>query len=466
MSFVSIEFCVFFSIAFLVFNLIPPRARVQAGFLLVASAVFYAFWDWRFLFLMLGLSFLHYGAALAVDAARSQRNRTIWLVLAISATLMALGFFKYTNFLLGNLALASRWFGSAAGFDPLDIVLPLGISFHSFQCIAYTIDVWRKEIRAERDPVAFASFSLFFPQLVAGPIERAVDLLAQFVSPIVATRAQIERGVWLVLLGFTLKVVIGNGIAPVVDAAFSTDQRYGWSTVLGTFAFAIQIYADFHGYSLIAVGTAAMLGYRLSMNFAFPYWAISPSDFWRRWHITLSTWLRDYLYKPLGGSRRSRHRAYWNLMIVMALGGLWHGAAWNFVLWGVLHGFALAFWRVIGWNADTAGPIAQSASRVATLLIVLVGWFLFRAESAAQIAAMVGALHNLKWIPFHDVALRTVAGGALALAALETWQRQRADSFAAPDLSMIGRALVYGGMGACVLAMTLQSKVEFIYFQF
>jgi alginate O-acetyltransferase complex protein AlgI len=301
--------------------------------------------------------------------------------------------------------------------------------------------------------------------LIAGPIERANHLLTQFAEERTLDADKVAQAIWLLIYGYTIKIVIADGLAPIVDSIFVANQPFGWSVVFGTLAFGFQIYTDFYGYSLIAKGLALLLGFDLIWNFRFPYWAISPSDFWKRWHISLSRWLRDYLYIPLGGNRYGRLKTIRNLYITMLLGGLWHGAAWNFVGWGLLHGTALAASRYF------PDPVKPSRTRIAigwalTMLVVFIGWFFFRATSYAVSTGMIAAFRDMEWAPVHSAMLRVLVAAILPLFAIE-WLQQRAENdfflLAAP------RWVAYSALSCfCFfsLIMLRQYQASFIYFQF
>ena len=339
--------------------------RVRLGLLLVASLYFYACWDARFLLLIGGVIAIDYTAALLVARIASRQARLYVVAVAVGLNLGLLGFWKYAGFFSEVLAPLLSVVGlPRVGW--LDIVLPVGISFFTFQGLSYVIDVYRREIPAERSLFRFALYIAFFPQLVAGPIVRAKDLLHQLdVRPRVdATR--FGRGLWMILVGLAKKVVLADYLAAnLVDRVFDLPTHFSSLEVLAAvYGYALQIYGDFSGYTDIAIGTALLLGFELPANFNFPYRADGLRDFWRRWHISLSTWLRDYLYIPLGGSRRGGLFTYRNLFITMLLGGLWHGASHNFILWGALHGAALSLERVVARYRDGLPLFAASAAPV------------------------------------------------------------------------------------------------------
>jgi alginate O-acetyltransferase complex protein AlgI len=364
-----------------------PTLRQRHVLLLIASYAFYGWWDWRFLFLILFSTVVAYVAGRLIAAApRGSAERKRWLLCALALDLVTLGFFKYANFFLDS---ARELFG-AWGFHPgtLAIILPVGISFFTFQTMSYTIDVYRGEIPPERDPIRWALFVSYFPQLVAGPILRARDFLPQLRRPIVLSRENFLIGGQRILEGLCKKVLIADRMALFVDPVFTNPALYSPATLwLALVAYAIQIYCDFAGYSDIAIGLGRTMGFNIMENFRMPYASTSITEFWRRWHISLSTWLRDYLYVPLGGNRHGRWKTYRNLMLVMLIGGLWHGAAWRFVVWGAIHGLALAVERALFRGRPAPHgllvPIGRATGWIVTMTIVLIAWVFFRAPTFA-----------------------------------------------------------------------------------
>jgi D-alanyl-lipoteichoic acid acyltransferase DltB (MBOAT superfamily) len=391
------------------------------------------------------------------------------LAVSIVANLGVLGFFKYADFFTESVATLLAQFGITVQIRTLGLVLPVGISFYTFQSMSYAIDVYRRELPATRNLLHFLAFVSFFPQLVAGPIERAKHLLPQFGRTVVITVAMLEEGVWLILWGFFKKVVIADNIAPLADMVYGGTSFSAPSVLLGTVAFALQIYCDFSGYSDIARGTARVLGFDIMWNFDLPYAATSIRDFWRRWHISLSTWLRDYLYIPLGGNRLGSTRTYLNLIVTMLLGGLWHGAAWNFALWGLWHGAGLAIQRV--WSGDSSGPASQStfrlaASWIATLLFVLYGWLLFRARSLTQIADMTRALADFSAPPWTQSFILNLLVFVTPLVLMELWQVKSHNRLVALTLPGWARTALQGALLVAVALFWEKKGATFIYFQF
>lgn len=346
MLFHSTTFALFFAVVFPLYCVLSHR--FQNRWLLGASLVFYGWWDWRFLALMVAAASLDFVAALIIHGTDDEHVRRRWLMVSLVGNLGTLAFFKYFNFFVESFQASLGWLGVSASSSTLSIVLPIGISFYTFQALSYTIDVYRRQLTPVRNYADYLLFVTFFPQLVAGPIERATTLLPQILGPRRITWDHLSTGAWLIVLGLFKKTAIADLAASVADPVFAQPELHSSAALwLGVYAFALQIYADFSGYSDMARGLARMMGFELMVNFEQPYFAASVTEFWRRWHISLSTWLKDYLYVPLGGNRCGQAKTYRNLMITMLLGGLWHGASWNFVIWGGLHGLYLALHRIL-----------------------------------------------------------------------------------------------------------------------
>lgn len=369
MEFFSLRFLVFFPPLLLMLSLVRLTGRDRLGRLLItlASLFFYAAWDWRYLFLLLAISAMDFSAALCIEAASSAKARRFWLTLSIVANLGVLGYFKYADFFLANI-----------GADLLKLVLPAGISFYTFKTMSYTIDVYRGELRACRSWLDYAMFVSFFPDLIAGPIVRAAVFLPQLrerrVGP---TLSNLLVGANIFCQGLTKKLLLADRLGTVASPVFAEPVNFSTGAAwMGLLAFAGQIFCDFSGYSDMAIGTARMLGYDLPLNFGMPYLSRSLSEFWSRWHVTLSNWLRDYLYIPLGGNRGGSLLTYRNLLLTMMLGGLWHGANWTFLLWGLWHGLGLCLQRY--WSQDPARRLPAPLSWCLTQLFVLLAWVPFR----------------------------------------------------------------------------------------
>ena len=397
MVFNSLHFLWFFIVVYGLYRVLPHRA--QNWLLLIASYYFYAAWDWRFLGLLLASTIVDYSCGRLIAASGDARRRTWLLCLSLGFNLTLLGFFKYFNFFADNLHVIFGAVGWQLDFVTLRVLLPIGISFYTFVTMSYVIDVYRREIPATRDPVDFALFVAYFPHLVAGPILRASRLLTQIHNPRTVTPEQMRDGTWLVAWGFFQKVYVADNLSGVANAIFDPATPHtGINVLLGVYAFAFQIYGDFAGYSNIARGISKLMGIELLENFRFPYFVRSPQEFWRHWHISLSTWLRDYLYIPLGGNRGSASRTDRNLLITMVLGGLWHGAAWTFVLWGFYHGLLLIGYRAAGRLAIMQrwllGPsaIARVIGWLVMFHFTCLGWLIFRARAASQLGGLLRSL--------------------------------------------------------------------------
>ena len=380
MLFHTATFAAFFVTVFFLNEATRPAPRLREVMLVMASFVFYAGWDWRFCFLLLGNSVLNHFAAL-IMMQRAAGPRRLVLAAAIAFNLVVLGFFKYFNFFIESANEALYYFGAVEGFDFFDIILPVGISFFTFQGISYIVDVYQGRIEPSRRLIETTLYLSFFPQLVAGPIVRARDFLPQIRSLSQPQQIALGFAVVMILGGLFKKIVVANYIATdIVDHVFLYPGDYGFTDLaLAAYGYSVQIYCDFSGYSDMAIGFAALLGFRIPLNFDRPYVAASMSEFWRRWHISLSSWLRDYLYIPLGGSRLGRFLTLRNLFITMLLGGLWHGAAWNFILWGVLHGLLLIIGRFI--PTPHLFGLGRILAIFVTLHLVVLTFVLFRVES-------------------------------------------------------------------------------------
>ena len=428
-----------------------------------------ALWHCRFLALLVGTSLLDFAIGLGLDRLDTARRRRLLLSASIVANLSVLGFFKYHDFFARSAADLLTSLGMPVPARTLGLVLPVGISFYTFQSMSYTIDVYRRELRATSSLAHFLAFVSFFPQLVAGPIERARHLLPQFAQTRVITRSMLEEGIWLMLWGMFKKVVLADNFAPLADMVFGNSTLNAPAVVLGTMAFGLQIYCDFSGYSDIARGTARVLGFDIMWNFSLPYAATSPREFWRRWHISLSTWLRDYLYIPLGGNRLGSVRTYANLMITMLLGGLWHGAAWNFVLWGLWHGAGLALTRRPILNAQFSilnSPWRRILAWLATMLFVFYGWLLFRARSFAQITDMTRALMDFSAPAWLGSFLLNLAVFATPLAFMEFWQHKAGNLLAPLRLAAWAKVTLQGLLLIGIVIFWQKKGAAFIYFQF
>jgi len=407
-SFNSLDFGVFLVVVLALYWSLPHAW--QNRMLLAASYFFYGYWDWRFLSLLALSSTVDYfvshriAAAAARGGAGVQRRKRAWLLVSLCTGLGILGFFKYFNFFEQSLDDLLANFGLSASFFHLNVILPVGVSFYTFQTLSYTIDVYRGHMQPAKSFWDFALYVSFFPQLVAGPIVRAADLLPQVEGSRRFSGRQFADGMHLIFWGLFKKIFVADNLALVVDGVFAQSSPPGFSVICGVYAFAFQIYCDFSGYSDIARGCAKCMGFELMVNFNHPYVAENPRDFWSRWHISLSTWLRDYLYISLGGNRRGKWHMYRNLAITMLLGGLWHGAAWKFVLWGAYQGALLIVHRALAPGlAKAAQPFAFIPAPLRRLIkvvfmfqLITFGWLIFRAQDTGQILVMAQNLFTLK----------------------------------------------------------------------
>lgn len=430
MLFNSFSFLIFLPIVLVGYFLLPHRWANR--FLLAASCFFYASWDWRFLFPLLASTSIDYWCAQRMERlihdGQPVSARKPYLVFSLVTNLALLGFFKYFNFFAGSFADLLNLLGIPSNPGVLNIILPVGISFYTFQALSYTIDVYRGQIHATRSFADFLLAVLYFPHLVAGPIQRAASLLPQVIEPRHVTAAHVAAGLHLIFWGYFKKVFIADNLAPYVNQVFNSSHPDGWQTLTATYAFAFQIYCDFSGYTDIARGVAKLMGFEFVLNFNLPYFATNPQDFWTRWHISLSSWLRDYLYIPLGGNRGGPAATNRNLMLTMVIGGFWHGAAWNFLLWGFYHGALLVSHRllkpVFNRFALPEGSFATQFSFALRCLamfhLTCYGWLLFRANSLQQIIQMTGSL--LQPFTIDTAPLLLLATYALPLVVVQSFQ--------------------------------------------
>jgi alginate O-acetyltransferase complex protein AlgI len=464
MNFVSVEFFVLLAIVLCLLALTNHRA--QNIVLLLASFVFYGWWYWKYLALMIGISTIDYVCGRLLENRKDQTARRTILIVGLSANLLILAYFKYVDFLIQTVNNALNPIGFNPEFPLLHVLLPIAISFHTFQSMSYLIDVYRGLIKPMRNFLDYQLFVSFFPVLVAGPIERAKHLLPQIEQPRRVGREDIEAGIGLVVLGFFKKVVIADNLAPVVDGVFNDGAGGGLAVILATYAFALQIYGDFSGYTDIARGVARLMGFHLVDNFRQPYFATNPSDFWRRWHISLSSWLRDYLYIPLGGNRYGPLRTYCSMAITMLLGGLWHGASWTFVIWGAYHGALLIVYRLFrgrpGASRETSGAV-RVLEAVAFFQLTCVGWLIFRAQGWDALSDLVEKIFAAdNWLDVSLVNVRLIVLSGLATLAIDVWAALRLQLRA--PFWLKGTAWTLTAIAIVVLAP--ENVSSFLYFQF
>ncbi|MBT8286886.1 MAG: MBOAT family protein [Bacteroidia bacterium] len=405
MLFNSIDFAIFLPIVFFLYWFVTNKwLKVQNILVVVSSYVFYGWWDYRFLALIIFSTIVDYivGRMLSRTESKPARLRLLWV--SILVNIGFLGFFKYYNFFVDNFIEAFSFFGKEISPNTLNIILPVGISFYTFQTLSYTIDVYKRKLEPTRDIIAFAAFVSFFPQLVAGPIERATHLLPQFYKKRKFDYEMAKDGMRQILWGLFKKVVIADNCAEFVNQVFANYADQSASTlVMGSFFFAFQIYCDFSGYSDIAIGTARLFGFDLMKNFAFPYFSRDIAEFWRRWHISLSTWFRDYLYIPLGGSRGGVNMKIRNTFIIFLVSGFWHGANWTFIIWGALNAIyflplMLAKRNRVHLNTVAQGRVfptfVEAGNMLITFLITLLAWIFFRADTVTDAFNYVGKIFN------------------------------------------------------------------------
>ena len=474
MLFNSFAFAAFFGVVLLVHGLAP--ARLRNAVLLLASYTFYGAWDVRFVPLLLVGSLATHAIALGLGARPGKAGRA-WLCAGVLLHLGLLGFFKYCHFFLENLVALLATAGLHPRIVPFSPVLPVGISFFTFQAVAYLVDVRRGSLVPERSIVRTLLFLSFFPQHLAGPIERGSHLLPQLRERARPNFEAVSRGAVLILYGLFQKVVVADNLSGFVDATFgNVGAADGPKILVAAYAYAFQIFCDFSGYSDMARGVAALLGFDLVANFNAPYFARGPSEFWTRWHISLSSWLRDYLYVPLGGNRGGRLYTYRNLLLTMALGGLWHGASWTFVLWGAYHGCVLVAYRLAGegrgkvkvearGSAGTFGAIVQT---VFFFHVVCVGWVIFRAASIAQLIEIARRFAESPWTiaAIRAVATEKIALPCLAVILVQYLQYRSGDPLVIMRWPKPVRALAYAALFYAIVLFGLNDAQSFIYLQF
>jgi len=448
--------------------------RIRIVWLLVASYVFYASWNYQLLVLIWFSTVLDYTVGWRIHRASTDMRRKAWLTCSLVGNLGVLALFKYADFFLKSVELGLQSLGFSADLPLLHLVLPVGISFYTFQTLSYTIDIYREKLEPIENPLKFAVFVAFFPQLVAGPIVRATQFLPQLCeTPEFETDEQ-NYALYLLAVGFVKKVVIADYIAiNFVDRVFQQPGMYSSLEVLtGVYGYALQIYCDFSGYTDIAIGSALLLGFQLPENFDRPYLARSLRTFWHRWHISLSSWLRDYLYIPLGGSRHGSWNTYLNLFITMLLGGLWHGASWNFVIWGAVHGGGLAATRMYQrWRERSVpdfepGPIWTAASVFLTFHFVCFAWIFFRAPTfpaAMDVLSALGAMTT--YVPNLTPVIAGLIFGTLLVHFLpQRWEERAAERFV--RLPALAQAAILLGVAILLQRVKSAQVVPFIYFQF
>jgi alginate O-acetyltransferase complex protein AlgI len=470
MLFPTLAFLGFFLVVAALSAALDGHFLAKKLMLTVASYYFYAQWNWRFCFLLAGSTTVSYVAGLVIASTENKRKRRLTVGLAVAAHLLLLSFFKYRDFVETQVNAGFAALGIGTELPFADIVLPIGISFFTFHGISYVVDVYRRDVEVCRRPIDMALYMSFFPQLVSGPIVRAAYFLPQLAKPS-GDRVPVTASLVLILFGLFKKMVMADYLAAnLVDPVFAAPTNFGGADLaLATYGYAVQIYCDFSGYTDMAIGLAELLGFRFPLNFRQPYRSQSLQEFWRRWHISLSSWLRDYLYKPLGGSRHGPGRTYLNLIITMLLGGIWHGAQWKFVIWGALHGGGLAVERLTmplteRWRVRTAGKI------VATLLtfhFVCFCWIFFRAEdfdTATLFIQGIAGGWNLGVTQAGELTVALILLGLAIQFTPRTWLSDIIETLG--RLPVWGQGCVAGLTVALVEALCPPGVAPFIYFQF
>lgn len=479
MLFNSIEFLIFCPLVFLLYWFVFKSLRWQNLFIVVASYVFYGWWNYRFLFLIALTTFCSFVSGLLVEKYSQRKIKKLITTSNIILNLAILCVYKYYNFFVESFEDMMRLVGLNISPPLLHIVLPVGISFYTFQALSYTIDVYKDKIKPTHDIVAFFAFISFFPQLVAGPIERATNLLPQFLKPRRFDYSQAVDGMRQILWGFFKKIVVADNCAVLVNTIFDNYQNYDGMTLLfGGIFFTFQIYGDFSGYSDIAIGTARLFGINLMRNFAFPYFSRNIAEFWRRWHISLNTWFRDYIYFPLGGSRCSKLKVIRNTMVIFLVSGFWHGANWTFVTWGAYHALLFVPLFLLGQNRKFTNIVAEDkclpslmemSQMLLTFVCVLVGWILFRSATIADFAGYMD--HMISSFAVVKPSCRLNALVFIVLLMVVEWMNRHKQH--GLQIDGTGRMMRYRVVRwityATILLIIVSfsgSQSDFIYFQF
>lgn len=480
MLFNSIDFAIFLPVVFILYWFVTNQSLKSQNFLiLTASFLFYGWWDWRFLFLLLFSSLVDYIIGGKLEEEDKLLNRRILLGISITINLGFLCFFKYYNFFLENFTNAFSFFGNSLEGRSLDIILPVGISFYTFQTLSYTIDVYRRKLKPTHDLISFLAFVSFFPQLVAGPIERATHLLPQFYKKRKFNYELAIDGLKQILWGLVKKVIIADNCAYYANIVFNNSEEYSGSTLfLGALFFTIQIYCDFSGYSDIAIGTSRLFGFDLMQNFAFPYFSRDVAEFWRRWHISLSTWFRDYLYIPLGGSRGGLFMKIRNTFIIFLVSGFWHGANWTFLFWGGLNAIYFLPLLLTKRNRNNIEIIAvrkyfpnirEGLSMLGTFLLTVLAWIFFRANNLMHAFHYIKGIFSSSFFVKPEIPLQGVIVIFLIVIFMIIEWIGREDKFALEKLGCNWNTPVKWSFYYVLIAAVFVlagSQQDFIYFQF
>ena len=471
MEFNSFAYIIFLPVVFLLYWFVFKRLKIQNLFIVAASYLFYGLWDWRFLSLIALTTLSSYVSGLLIGKYRSRAKIVSAANIILNIGILAV--FKYFDFFSESLRLLFAGFGMEIDSVTLNLVLPVGISFYTFQALSYSIDVYRRNVEPTRDVVAFFAYISFFPQLVAGPIERSTNLLPQFSKPRVFDYDKAVDGCRQILWGFFKKLVIADNCALFVDVAFSADNSSsGSSLLIAAILFSFQIYGDFSGYSDIAIGTAKLFGIQLSRNFNSPYLSSNIAGFWRRWHISLMSWFRDYLYIPMGGNRKGKFRKWLNTFVVFALSGMWHGANLTYILWGVYHAVLYIPTVVLGKKAEAKSVFGKVAGTVMTFALVTFGFIIFRSPDVTFAADYVSAMFAdifsaptaLGLVEHLDAFVACVCG-IMVMMVFEFANRRKSHAFEIGEMKPAYRRMIYIVLLLAIIRFTGQVQT-FIYFQF
>ncbi len=479
MLFNSLDFAIFLPLVFILYWFLTNRnLKAQNLLLVLASYFFYGWWDWRFLSLILFSTLVDYSVGIALSKQTDSTKRRMLLWTSILVNLGFLGFFKYYNFFLDNFVTAFSFFGTEIQANSLNIILPVGISFYTFQTLSYTIDIYKRKLEPTKDLVAFSAFVSFFPQLVAGPIERASNLLPQFYKKRIFEYSKAADGVRQILWGLFKKMVIADNCAEYANEIFNNSADYNGSTLfLGALFFTFQIYGDFSGYSDIAIGTSRLFGFNLKQNFAFPYFSRDIAEFWRRWHISLSTWFRDYLYIPLGGSRGGTWMKVRNTFIIFIVSGFWHGANWTFIVWGALNAIYFLPLLLRKKNRVYLGAIStkyhfpslkEGGSILITFVLTVLAWIFFRAENIGHALSYFTEIFSMSLFSRPEILPWELISLIILFMGVEWLGRN--GLYALDGLNTIKSSFIRLGFSFVLIIITIlymsNTEQEFIYFQF
>ncbi len=470
MLFNSIEFMIFFPAVFLLYwFFFHDKIKIRNTFILLVSYVFYGWWDWRFLILIVFSSFVDFNIGKRIFHENRKSHRKMYLIISLVANLGLLFYFKYADFFLESFCSAFSIFGKPVEYTRIKLILPVGISFYTFQTLSYTIDIYKRKIKPANSIIDFFAFVSFFPQLVAGPIERASHLLPQFTKRIYFNQYNVVKGFRLILWGMIKKVVIADRLATYVEPVYNNPGNHNSiSLIIATVFFAIQIYCDFSGYSDIAIGTAKSLGFDLMTNFRTPYFAASIREFWQRWHISLSTWFRDYFYIPIGGNRVASFRQYLNLMATFLISGLWHGANWTFIIWGTIHGVWFCLEKSVS-KGRHRNKLSLLSGTIVTFIVTCFAWIFFRADSVSKAFAIIsGIVHFEVALPFWAKSRfwAYYIPGIIILIVVDSVIRFKGLDEFLRDKSVVTRWIIYFSGVLLIILSGVLNDSQFIYFQF